>query len=130
MASKTKNTLYIHTRVSRKYPQWNQHLQAFITNVIWDDSHMKIREIDGRNALYEHFKWQIKLDVKSFLDVRDWCYTTWGPAVEYQWWNEFGKDRGCEYWSFDTFDVKRRARSAIIYLKGDQELSLFHLKWR
>ena len=91
---------------------------------------MKIRKIDSRNELFGDFKWQIKLDVKSFLDVRDWCYTTWGPAVEYQWWNMFGKEKGCENWSFDTHQIERfKLRTAKIYLKDDVELSMFHLKW-
>jgi hypothetical protein len=91
---------------------------------------MKIRKIDSRNELFGDFKWQIKMDVKSFLDVRDWCYTTWGPAVEYQWWNTFGKEKGCDNWSFDTFQLERfKIRTAKIYLKDDAELSMFHLKW-
>ena len=88
----------------------------------------RYRKLDRRNHLYPNFLHQIKMPVEQFLDVRDWCYTTWGPAVEYIWWNEWGTKRNNVHWTFDTRTVGRTNNSAI-YLHSDAELTLFKLKW-
>lgn len=90
----------------------------------------RIRKIDARNDLFGDFKWQIRMDVEEFLDVREWCYATWGPAVECQWWNEHGRKRGWTKWSFDTRTQPGGGWGRTIYLRSDEELTLFHLKWQ
>lgn len=89
-----------------------------------------IRKIDARNDLFGYFKWQIRMEVEEFLGVREWCYATWGPAVEYQWWNEHGRKRSWTKWSFDTRTRPRGGKNSTIYLQSDEELTLFHLKWQ
>ena len=94
-----------------------------------DDKIMKVRKLDARNKLHGSFKYQITLDVETFLNVRDWCQETWGPAVEYQWWGDWGQKRNNVKWSFDTQRVVGYTFRSIVYLQGDAELTLFQLKW-
>lgn len=89
---------------------------------------MKIRKIDARNKLYGNFVWQIRLDSELFFDVRDWCWATWGPAVDYVWWEQYGVKRNNVNWSFDSGEIDR-FKKRVIYLRSDEELTLFQLKW-
>jgi hypothetical protein len=90
----------------------------------------KSRQIDSRNRLWGCFKWQISMPVEVFLEVRDWCYVTWGPAVEYIWWEQYGVKRNNVNWSFDTSKYLGKKPRSTIYLRSDEELTLFHLKWQ
>ena len=91
---------------------------------------MKIRKIDSRNDLYGDFKWQIKMEVEKFIKAREWCTATWGPAVEYQWFDPYGEENGYTHWCFDTRQVKNSSKfKPAIYLQTDAELTLFKLRW-
>lgn len=90
---------------------------------------MRIRKIDVRNKLHGAFKYQITLDVGDFLEIRDWCQATWGNAVEYHWWGEWGVKRNCIHWSFDTQRSAQGKSRSVLYLRDDAELTLFQLKW-
>ena len=96
----------------------------------------KIRRIDGRNKLYGEFEYQLQIPTHTFLEVRAWCWETWGPSIEYFWYNDYKRSHSCNSeWCFDTDFATTRSinhggrRLGIIYLAGDQELDLFYLKW-
>ena len=99
----------------------------------------KIRKIDGRNKLYGEFDYQIQIPTHTFLEVRAWCWETWGPSIEYYWYNDYKRSYACNSsWCFDTdfsgYELRnfgrRRGGVGKIYLAGDQELDLFYLKWK
>ena len=63
----------------------------------------KIRKIDSRNKLFGQFDYQVKCHVDDFIEMRDWCWTTWGSTVEYFWWHDYKHNPGCNSsWCFDT----------------------------
>ena len=111
---------------------WHPILQGYmIDHIMEKHSTMKIRKIDNRNDLFGDFVWQITMTVEEFLSIRDWCCETWGPTVEYQWWNKHGPKRNATLWSFDSRPYVKKSATAwpAIYLHSDKELALFNLKW-
>lgn len=94
-------------------------------------SPFKIRKIDSRNKLYGEFDFQVRISTGKFLEVRDWCWNTWGGSIEYFWYNDYRRSPACNSsWCFDTdFSNARRHQTGLIYLATNQEMDLFYLKW-
>jgi len=91
---------------------------------------MRIRKIDNRNRLYGEFEYQIRMPTSMFLEVRQWCWDTWGSTVEYFWYNEYKRSPACNSaWCFDTDYSNTRRKTGVIYLATDQEMDLFYIKW-
>jgi len=92
--------------------------------------YMKVRKIDNRNKLYGEFDYQIRVPVNMFLEIRAWCWETWGPSIEYFWYNDYRRSYECNSsWCFDTGYSNTRLRTGIIYLATDVEINLFYLKF-
>ena len=66
-----------------------------------------------------------KREQSRFIEIRNWCWATWGPSCEYEFWhpnppNHLGNPSWC--WITDEWRLR-------IYLTGDKEVQWFHLKW-
>ena len=106
-----------------------QVLRPIIQNMKYDK--FRVRKIDSRNKLFGQFDYQVKCHVDDFIEMRDWCWTTWGSSVEYFWWHDFKHHPGCNSsWCFDTdYSNTNKRRLGIIYLATDQEMDLWTLKY-
>lgn len=91
---------------------------------------MKIRKIDVRNPLHGMVKYQIKLHhthAKKFWTWVEWCCETWHSPVEYRSMSVCAKELNKTHWSFRCPAELRD--SFELYLRGDEELMLFQLRW-
>ena len=85
-----------------------------------------VTKLDRRHNGYGKFKYHIvpkdlwKSDESEdrLRTLRNWCWATFGPASEL----EYGVTE--DVWGWDTSYGKKR-----IYLKSDEELVLFNLKF-
>jgi len=92
---------------------------------------LTVSKTDRRHKLGFHFKYKVIARPKLFLEIRAWCWEQWGSPVEAVWF-EFYVDSGAysEKWSFDTEHVRTSGnRVGVIYLKTDEELAWFNLRW-
>ena len=85
---------------------------------------MKLKKLDARMKGYGDFKYAAKFrksgDRERFIEIRNWCWETWGPSCELEFWKE---DRNPAWsWAVTEFEMK-------IYLDGDKEASWYTLKW-
>jgi len=90
----------------------------------------EVTKLDRRFKGYTDFKYaidpvweppspmQVAYD-RSFITLRSWCWTTWGPSLE-MYLSEYINP----HWVWDSENSRRR-----IYLRGDEELMLFRLKF-
>ena len=85
----------------------------------------KITKLDRRHNGYTFYKYFIDPTavyspekIGDFVDLRNWCWDTYGPSAE------LGFTRKGSLWAWDTEYKKKR-----IFLKSDQELTLFTLKY-
>lgn len=95
----------------------------------------KFRTIDRRNLFYGEYKYQIKLSAfhhfrgDKFIGtgtIRAWLEQTFGK--------EWKIDDDLSYWSKErntkwTTIQRKGAGARELYLKGDEELSLFLMRW-
>lgn len=96
---------------------------------------MKIKKLDRRMNGYGHFKYGVDFtkDWQSdsrFDKVRQWCWETFGPSVEYDIWEELSSPRETrnDKWAWDRGQYNKSWR-CIIYLKSDQEANWLKLRW-
>lgn len=65
-----------------------------------------------------------------FDEVRLWCWETFGPSVELDIWAELetiGQPRNLKWcWDRGTYNKINRC---MIYIKDDQEMNWFKLRW-
>jgi hypothetical protein len=85
----------------------------------------KITRLDKRHNGYMFYKYSISPDmtyreenIDLLVELRNWCWATFGPSAE------LGFTRMGDTWAWDTEYKNRR-----IYLKGDEELTFFTLKY-
>ena len=90
----------------------------------------EVLKLDRRFKGYNDFKYaidpvwgppshmQVMYD-RSFITLRTWCWATWGPSLE-MYLSEYNNT----HWVWDSENNRRR-----IYLRGDEELMLFRLKF-
>lgn len=85
---------------------------------------MKLKKLDARMNGYGDFKYVAKFrkraDKSNFIDIRNWCWETWGPSCELEFWNESTNPAWA--WAVTEFEMK-------IYVDSDKEASWFALKW-
>ena len=65
--------------------------------------------------------------IERFIELRNWCWDTFGPGVERKFITLHPTSTGVESihkWAWHTDEEELR-----IYFKGDEELTLFKLKW-
>ena len=85
----------------------------------------KVTKLDKRHNGYTWYKYYITPTSRDYIEcrmdlieVRTWCWHTYGPSAELGWNVKDSK------WAWDTeYKYKR------IYLKSDEELTLFTLKF-
>jgi len=89
---------------------------------------MKIKRLDARFTAHEKYKFYIEVNkydldrVKrfdKFCEIRDWCWEQWGSSREADMPGQPNK-----HWAWLVDNYKMR-----IYLGGDNEYTLFALKW-
>lgn len=102
---------------------------------------MEIKKLDKRNVGYGNFKYYVKfsilLNAKSnlnFHEVRAWCWDTWGASKELSEWLEDNYQRKSnpikpqicqnDHWAWQNDNYYCR-----IYLRTDQEMVFFRLRW-
>lgn len=98
---------------------------------------MKILKLDKRNKGCGHFKYYLvprHLKRPDFHEVREWAWQTWGASKELEeWLYDYSRMNGykphevfChnERWCWDNVNYNRR-----LYLKSDEELMMFKLRW-
>lgn len=88
---------------------------------------MEHRKQDKRMSGWRDFEYCAmfntgKADSQLFCDVRDWCFESWGPSCELDYWHARAKPNGSWCWANDEFKMK-------IYFKTDVEYALFLLRW-
>lgn len=87
-----------------------------------------VRAIDRRNIWYGTYKYQLKIGtfVGSTRDIKEWLGLTFGPERYIDDSQPYWCTRKNEHWT----TVKReRYTSPFLYLKGDEELNMFLLRW-
>lgn len=85
----------------------------------------KITKLDGRYIGGSEFKYCLEFyypfkDGEEFCAVREWCWETWGPGRELKFTDSSRKFK----WAFLVDSNRTR-----IYLKSDEELSWYKLRW-
>lgn len=115
-----------------------------------EEMKLEVRKLDGRNTGHTYFKYYARpfadyshyknrVVDNYFFEMRDWCWQTWGGSKELdEWLNDQNftisnialnriHETKCQNvnwcWKNDR-DAAHR-----IYLKSDQELVLFKLRW-
>jgi hypothetical protein len=94
---------------------------------------MKLRKLDRRNSGYGTWKYYVNRDYgpgkkQEFLDWREWCWENWGPSkerTEYDY-NDLFDGVHCSNgrWCWENNQHVSR-----IYLRGDEEATMFALIW-
>jgi hypothetical protein len=87
---------------------------------------MNIITLDARFKGYHKFKYAIELHgqhaVKTFHEMRVWCWETFGPSTERD--SALKMRESVWTWSWIVEDTTTR-----IYFKDSEELTMFKLKW-
>ena len=87
---------------------------------------MRVQRIDGRmngHGVYE-YRIDFSRDRRRYVEVRDWCWQTYGPGIELECC-EIDLDR---VWAWHYNAVRGHTR-CFIYLKSQEQLTLFLLRW-
>lgn len=101
------------TKLNRKYTGW-QYFQYIVTVE------------PPRNNLYSD---RLILNQKWF-ELREWCWTTWGPSKELEDWLKAKMIAEDKHVSQNTHWCWQNDRYATrIYLTSDKELNWFRLRW-
>ena len=88
---------------------------------------MLLEKLDGRhqgNLWFTHRSWFPKRDTKAFLDVREWCWNTFGPSCELGLYSESKQAN----WAWRVDEERSYSVNYYIYLTEDAR-ALFALKW-
>ncbi len=97
---------------------------------------VKIKKLDGRYTGSDFFQYCIQsnsLYNKEYYDIREWCWETWGPSKELNYWlldnkitlgldEKVGSQNQHWCWQNDTY-------SRRLYFRTDKELVLLKLRW-
>lgn len=98
------------------------------------DQYIDIIKLDRRHSSYPFMKYYVtprgyykEEKIERFIELRNWCWETYGPGVERKYITLHPTDTMLESknrWAWHTEEDYTR-----IYLKSDAELTLFKLKW-
>ncbi len=99
---------------------------------------MKLTKLDGRHTGWKNWKYFVDLPFNSgkinerkakFNQMREWCWTTWGPSKEltdYDHYDLFdGEHSSNPSWCWVNDEHGRRR----IYLRDDGAAEIFTLRW-
>ena len=85
----------------------------------------RVTKLDKRHNGYNFYKYSISPNTvdrikggELLIEVRNWLWATYGPSAE------IGLTRQGSIWAWDTEFGHRR-----LYIKSDEELTLFRLKF-
>ena len=85
----------------------------------------RVTKLDRRHNGYNFYKYSISPNTvdqikggELLIKVRNWLWSTYGPSAE------IGLTQRGSIWAWDTEFGHRR-----IYIKGDEELAMFKLKF-
>lgn len=93
---------------------------------------VRIRIIDERNQLYGFMRYQAICSLPQFFEIREWCWTNYGPGVEYEHYKNCLRVTDKKYkWVWDCAKYQGASiSSGKIYLPDDNEmLAGFTLTW-
>jgi len=105
--------------VQKRHLQWSSLAVNRLMNDLMTTPGMKMTKMDRRHTGWLWYNWQIHLTVDQFIQVRNWCWETFGPSFEL----DLVKSDRNPVWCW------RSAGYHAIYLRGDEEATLFKLKW-
>lgn len=96
----------------------------------------RIIKLDKRYSGYLYFKYRIQFkgDYRSrhenYCQIRKWCWDTFGQSLELDLYLKYKTSIfGNIMEPVWCFNYEKQFYTALIYLKGDKELSLLSLKW-
>ncbi len=102
------------------------------------------KKLDKRNTGHGHWTYYVDRYIsrgltnsitlhdanQKFFNWREWCWSTWGPSKELDYWLDDYRHPTGEHVSHNTHWCWQNDRfNTRIYLKDDKELSAFLLKW-
>ena len=86
---------------------------------------MKIIKLTKQYSGHQYFKYCVNYtykDFQQFIDQREWCWTTWGPSVELEFYRRTKNANVHWAWITDAHRVR-------LYLGTEQDASHFVLRW-
>lgn len=99
-------------------------------------------KLDARNTGYGTWKYHINrprgnpgspmklFDANQYFHAwRAWCWETWGPSKEISDWLEDRLSRSIPANQNQSWSWQHDKFATRLYLRGDEELSLFKLRW-
>jgi hypothetical protein len=99
---------------------------------------MIVTKLDGRHTGVANWKYYTEINYRSmkleerkklFHDWREWCWNNWGPSKELTDYDHYDLyDNVCSsnaHWCWLNDEHGRRR----IYLRSDQDLEAFTLRW-
>ena len=87
---------------------------------------MKIGKLDRRHNGHGIFRYYVRFtsaELEKFVDVRNWCWQTWGASCELDTFYHLENPNQKWGWVRDSYNTK-------IYLGSDAEYQWFLLKWK
>lgn len=95
---------------------------------------MRIKRLDKRNNGFGKFKYYVMPTSRRMHEIRAWCWETWGSSKELSEWLSddvnFASnplhEAHCynDHWCWQNDEYYCR-----LYLRTDEELAFFKLKW-
>lgn len=86
---------------------------------------MENKKLDRRFEGYTDFKYCVEFrtgEMDKFCDIRNWCWTQFGPSCEIDIWRKVHNRNSAWCWVNDEWKVR-------IYFASDKEYQWFILKW-
>lgn len=89
---------------------------------------MKIKKVDGRMNAHGDFEYVIPFRLsnrKEFIEIRNWCWQSWGPSCELEHWQRLKNQENINpAWSWSNQDFGMN-----IYLGDESKAAWYLLKW-
>ena len=104
-------------------------------------SNYSVLELDRRYTGSHHFRYRVRVNggpdypesVDNFRSMMDWCSQTWGNSVDVDHHRilEYNKYTTNDAWAWQLRQpgMRRPGIDFHLFLKDDQELALFELKF-
>lgn len=93
---------------------------------------LKVRTLDNRNQLFGIMYHQITCPLPQFFQIREWCWTHFGPGIEYEHYINYAQSTSkIMPWAWDCSKYQGSSiSSARIYLPNNKNMyTLFSLTW-
>lgn len=103
----------------------------------------KVTKLNRKYTGYEHFQYIVTVErpknnrfldfqeiKQEWFELREWCWTTWGPSKEIEDWLKATMIDPTTHVSQNTHWCWQNDKYATrIYLTSDKELNWFTLRW-